>query len=145
MSAPRPYVTDPFRPLSSINNWQQFLYIQQHSSYFLHVVRSSVPYSAAYLRITHALLQKHSYLRFRAVKSLVFFHMVQAGAQWHKTHDIHAWAFTVHTKQSVISFGFLFLRLLSRNCKTFNINTEKPKFYLSTVVHFILAYLLGNQ
>ena len=42
MSAPRPYVTEPFRPLSSINNWYQFLYIQQHSSYFLHVVRPSV-------------------------------------------------------------------------------------------------------
>ena len=41
MSAPRPYVTDPFRPLNSINNWQQSLYIQQHSSYFLHVVVAS--------------------------------------------------------------------------------------------------------
>ena len=62
MSAPRPYVTDPFRPFSSINNWQQFLYIQQHSSYFFHVVRSSVSCSGACLTIAHALLQKHSCL-----------------------------------------------------------------------------------
>ena len=68
MSAPRPYVTDPFRPLSSINIWQQFQYIQQHSSYFLHVVRSSVCCGGAYLIIAHALWQnsknwqKHSYL-----------------------------------------------------------------------------------
>ena len=26
MSAPRPYVTEPFRPLSWVNNWSQFLY-----------------------------------------------------------------------------------------------------------------------
>ena len=42
MSAPRPYVTHPSRPLSSINSWSQFIRIQQHSIYFLHVVRSSV-------------------------------------------------------------------------------------------------------
>ena len=27
MSAPRPYVTDPFHPLGSISNMKQFLYI----------------------------------------------------------------------------------------------------------------------
>ena len=97
MSAPRPYVTEPFRPLSSINSWLQFLYIQQHSSYFLHVVRSSVPCGGAYLTIANALLQKHSYLMFRATLSLVFFHMVR-GAHWQKIHDIHACAFAVQTK-----------------------------------------------
>ena len=80
MSAPRPYVTDPFRPLSLINSWKQFLYIQQHSSYFLNVVRSSVSGGCEYLTIAHALLQKHSYLWFRAMISLVFFHMIHAGA-----------------------------------------------------------------
>ena len=80
MSAPRPYATEPFRPLSSISNWYQFLYIQQHSNYLLDVVRSSVSSGGAYLTIAPALLQKHSYLWFRAVKSLLFFHLVRAGA-----------------------------------------------------------------
>ena len=56
MSAPRPYVTEPFRPLSLIISWKQFLYIQQHSSYFLNVVRSSVSGGGEYLTIAHALL-----------------------------------------------------------------------------------------
>ena len=60
MSAPKPYVTDPFRPLGSIHSWKQFLYIQQRSSYFLNVVRSSLSGGGAYLTIAHALLQKHS-------------------------------------------------------------------------------------
>ena len=98
MSAPRPYVTEPFRPLSSINNWSQFLYIQQHSSYFIHVVSSSLSCGGAYLTIAHALLQKQSYLWFRAIISLVFFHMLRIGAYWHKIHDIHAGAFAVQTK-----------------------------------------------
>ena len=72
MSAPRPYATEPFRPLSSISNWYQFLYIQQHSNYLLDVVRSSVSSGGAYLTIAHALLQKHSYLWFRGVISLLF-------------------------------------------------------------------------
>ena len=41
-------------------------------------------------------------------------------------------AFAVQTKQSVISFGFLFQRLLWRHCKTFNRNGEKRKLYSST-------------
>ena len=88
MSAPTPYVTEPFRQLSSINNWQQFLFIQQHSSYFLHVVRSSVSCGGAHLMIADALLLKHSCLWFIPVISLVFFHIVRAGAYWHKIHDV---------------------------------------------------------
>ena len=65
--------------------------------------------------------------------------MVRAGAYWHKIHDIHACAFAVETKESVISFGFLFRPLLRTHCKTFNITAEKPKFYPSTVVYFTLA------
>ena len=80
MSAPRPYVTDPFRRLSSMNNWQQFLYIQQHSSYFLHVVPSSVSCGGAYFTIAHAPLEKHSYLSFRPIISLMLLHMVCSGA-----------------------------------------------------------------
>ena len=108
MSAPRPYVTEPFRPLSSIIIRQQFLYMRQHSIYFLHVVGSSVSCGGAYLTIAHALLQKHCYLWLRAIISVVFFHMVRAGVSWHKIHDTHACAFAVQTKQSVISFGFCF-------------------------------------
>ena len=63
MSAPRPYVTDPFRPLSSLNSWKQFLYIQQHSSYFLHVVRSSVSRSGAHLTTADALFMVHIYYK----------------------------------------------------------------------------------
>ena len=35
MSAPRPYVTDPFRPLSSISNWYWciYIYIYIYNSY----------------------------------------------------------------------------------------------------------------
>ena len=98
MSAPRPYVTEPFRPLSSINNWQQFLYIQQHSSYFLHVVRSSVSCGGAHLMIADALLQKNFCLWFKSIISLVFFKMIRDGAYWHKIHHIHACAFAVQTK-----------------------------------------------
>ena len=77
MSAPRPFERDPFHPLSSINNRLQFLYIQEHSSYFLYVVRQ-VSCGGAYLTITHALLRNRSC--FRPIISLVFFHMVQADA-----------------------------------------------------------------
>ena len=65
------------------------------------------------ITIAHALLQKHSCLWFRDIISLVFFHMIRAGAYWHKVHD-HACTFAVNTKWSVISFGFLFRRLLWR-------------------------------
>ena len=58
--------------------------------------------------------------------------MVRAGAYWHKIRDIHACAFAVQTKQSVISFGFLFQRPLWRHCKTFNRNGGKRKPYSST-------------
>ena len=72
MSVPRPYVTDPFLQPSSIYNTGSNWYIYtQRSSYFLHVVYSSVPCGASYLTIAHVLLQKHSYLWFRA-KSCVF-------------------------------------------------------------------------
>ena len=54
------------------------------------------------------------------------------GSCWHKIHDIHACAFAVHKKEPVISFGFLFWRLLWRHCKTSNITAEKPKFYSSS-------------
>ena len=72
MSAPRPYVTEPFRPLSSISNWLQLLYIQQHSRYFFHVVPSSVSCDDAYLKIAHALLYKLSFLVESHYKSRVF-------------------------------------------------------------------------
>ena len=42
MSAPRPYETDPFRPLGSIINTGLFLYKCQSSGYFFYVLRRSV-------------------------------------------------------------------------------------------------------
>ena len=144
MSAPRPYVRVPFRPFSSINDWQQFLYIQQHSSYFLNVVRSSVSCRGAYLTITHALLQKHSYLWFIVTISFLFFHMVRAGASWHKIHDIHACAFTIQTKQSVISFGFSFFGGPCEDIERLS-RAQKPKFQSSTVVYLTLVNLLETK
>ena len=55
----------------------------------------------------------------------------------------HACALNIQTKESVISFGFLFRRLLWRHRKTFNINAEK--FYSRTVVYFTLADLLETN
>ena len=43
-------------------------------------------------------LQMRFCLWFIAVISLVFFHMVRAGAHWHKIHEIHACAFGVQKK-----------------------------------------------
>ena len=67
------------------------------------MVRSSVSCGCADLTIARALLQKHSYLWFRAIISLEFFHNVRAGAKCHKIHDTLAWAFAVQTRWSVIS------------------------------------------
>ena len=97
--------------------------------------------------IADALLLKHSCLWFIAVISLVFFHVVRAGAYWHKIHDVHTCAFAVKTKWSVISFGFLFQRLLWRHCKTFNIETGKSVSFtlVHAVVYFTLADLLETK
>ena len=65
------------------------------------MVRSNVCCCGTHLTIEDALLPKHSCLCFRAIISLVFFHMVRAGAYWHKIHDIHACAFAVQTKYVV--------------------------------------------
>ena len=65
------------------------------------MVRSNVCCGGTHLTIEDALLPKYSCLWFRAIISLVFFHMVRAGAYWHKKHDIHACAFTVQTKYVV--------------------------------------------
>ena len=48
------------------------------------MVRSRVSCGGARLTIADALLQKHFCLWFIAITSLVFFHMVRAGAYWHK-------------------------------------------------------------
>ena len=140
MSAPKPYVTDPFRPLSSINNWYQFLYTTAFQLFHpcgmsKCVLRWIFNDCACALPETLLFMTQSHY------NSCIF----PYGTRWHKIHDIHACAFAVHTKQSAISFGFLFRRLLSRQCETFNINAEKRKFYSCTVVHFTLADLLENQ
>ena len=106
---------------------------------------SSLFCGGAHQTIADALLQKHSCLWFLAMIRLAFFHMVRAGAYWHKIHDIHACAFAVQTKQSVTSFGFLFRRRLRRHCKIFNMNAEKPKFYSSKAVYFALADFLDTK
>ena len=92
------------RILQALCHWYMVLpTIKVFPTYFLHVPQT-------YLTIGHALWQKnwqkHSYLWFRAVRSLVFFHMVRAVAYWHKIHDIHTCAFAVQTKQSVLSLFF---------------------------------------
>ena len=60
MSAPRPYVTDPFHPLGSVSNNLSFLYIYESvTSYFFHVVRKSASLNDRYLTIAHVLF-KHT-------------------------------------------------------------------------------------
>ena len=61
MSAPRPYVTDPFHPLNSIYSSQQFLYICHRVLFtsfmwYVQVCLGAVPICL----IARALLQKHS-------------------------------------------------------------------------------------
>ena len=51
------------------------IYITQRSSYFLHVVHSSVSWFGAYLTFTHALLKKHPFQG-----SELWFNMLCAGA-----------------------------------------------------------------
>ena len=65
----------------------------------------------------------------------------------HKIHDVLTCAFAVKTKLSVISFGFLFQRLLWRHCKTFNIETGKSVSFtlVHAVVYFTLADLLETK
>ena len=57
----------------------------------------------AYLTIAHALLQKHFYLWFRAIISLVFFHVVRAGEYWHKIHDILTHVHSLYKQNSPLS------------------------------------------
>ena len=62
MSAPRPYVTDPFHPLGSVSNNYSFLYIYMKVlpvDHFLHVVRKSASLHDRYLTIAHVLF-KHT-------------------------------------------------------------------------------------
>ena len=69
-----------------------------------------------------------------------FFHMVRAGAYWHKIHDIHACAFAEHTKSPLFRLDFFF----GSSCQDI-VNAEKPKFCSSTVVSFTLEDFLGNR
>ena len=60
MSAPRPYVTDPFHPLGSVSENKSFLYIYESvTSYFFHVVRKSASLHDRYLTVPHVLF-KHT-------------------------------------------------------------------------------------
>ena len=88
MSAPRPRVTEPFHPLSSINNWQQLLYIYTPVFQFFPPCGLSVSCCGAYLTTAHALFQKLSLLwfrpSFRPSTDLILIHMVRASdlAYW---------------------------------------------------------------
>ena len=76
----------------------------------------------------------------------MFFHMVQAGAYWHKIHT------TTHVHSMYRQNGPL-PRLdffFGGSCEdivrlSININAEKSKFYCSTVVYFTLADLLETK
>ena len=71
----------------------------------------------------------------------MFFHVVRAGAYWHKIHDLLTHVHSLYKQNSPLSnLDFFF----GGSCEeTFNINAEKPKFYSTcTVVHFTLAGLL---
>ena len=67
------------------------------------MVPISVSCGGTHLTIANALLQRHSWLWFIAIISLAFFHIIRAGAYWHKIHDMHACAFAVQKKNSSLS------------------------------------------
>ena len=84
-----------------------------------------------YLTIAHAILQKYSYLWFRAIishyKSCVFPNgkrrCILAQKKMTSTH-VHS----LYTQNSPLSISFS-----GALVKTFNISAERPKFYSSTV------------
>ena len=77
MSAPRPYVTDPFHPLGSLITIEQFLYICHSVPFiFCHVVRQYniiISWYGMYLTIAHVPLQIHKKLNFRAFLKVILF------------------------------------------------------------------------
>ena len=90
--APRPYETYPIHPLSSTHNSIYFyIYIEQSSRYFLHVVRSGVYQCRAYLTMAHALYQGHSFKSQTPCRPLVVFHTVR-GDYWCNIDDVYACA-----------------------------------------------------
>ena len=142
MLASRPYVTKPFRNLGSINNWWQFLYIQQHSSYFLHVVRPSVSCGGAYLTIAHVLFAETLLVMAQShYKSCVF----PYGTRWCilAQNTWHPHMCTRCTNKIVCYL--VWISFSAALVKTFNINAEKYKFYSSTVIYFTLADVLETN
>jgi len=94
---PRPCLTDPFRPLSSIS-WNSCIYNRI-------LVISSMWYVQVWLAVVYifshcarALAETLLFMVQSHYISLMFFDMVRAGPYWHKIHDIHACGFAVHTK-----------------------------------------------
>ena len=65
MSAPRPFVTDPFHPLSSICNSQSFLFIYQSVPVISSMWYVQVCFSyGTYLTIAHVLQFKNTQPKF---------------------------------------------------------------------------------
>ena len=60
MSAPRPFVTDPFHPLYDKTYEAISINIWSFISFFFHVVRDVCLGNELYLTIAHAVLKKHS-------------------------------------------------------------------------------------
>ena len=82
MSAPRPYVTDPFHPLSSVQGNQQFLYICHNvldisSMWYVQV--------CIFVNCACALVETLS-PRFGAIEEV--FQTIRAGVYWHKIDGI---------------------------------------------------------
>ena len=104
MSAPRPYVKDPFHPLGSVSSNLSFLYIYESvTSYFFHVVRKSASLHDRYLTIVHVLF-KHILPKVKNDYSRYFdFHTLRARSNYHKIHGIFVYAFAEQTKFFIIS------------------------------------------
>ena len=64
------------------------IYIAQRSSFYFHVVYSSMSWYGAYLTIAHALFKKHSSLRFRATFRAII--QIMSFSIWNVLEHTHA-------------------------------------------------------
>ena len=79
MSAPRPYVTDPFHPLSSICNNLSFLYIYQSVPVISSKWYVKVSWNRRYLTIAHVLFKYSNPKVDKKYSGYFDFHSVRAG------------------------------------------------------------------
>ena len=117
--------------------------MRQHSSYFLHVVGSSVSCRGAYLTIAHALLHFTLFCMVQSrYKSCVYPYgtgwCVLAQNTWHPPMCI------LYRHNSPLSRLDFFFGGSCEDIVRLNINSEKPKFYSSHISIFYTGGPLRN-